>query len=426
MRESYARRIATAARLSAVALVIAAGIGAGVCSASAATFNPELVISNDNMRDYDSMSVRDIQAFLEAQPGVLKSLVTRDYDKVITLSKKTSNLNITPDTGETPKPASRIIWEACRMWKINPKVMLTMLQKEQSLLTTPPKPGSTTLARAVGAGCPGSLVDPENNPVATNKYPGFGNQIWHGARLLDGYGEGKNGSTVRLYFPGIGYGVYGGTHIHPKNLATYKLYVYNPSIGAKAPYGDLSDQACSGNANFWKIYRRYFGNPFANPRMRAIYRFRNRYNGTYLYTSSPAERYHLAAKHKKKWHLDGAAFSWDSSVTAPASVPMYRFLNKKTHKYSFTTSTTKFAARTSATGKLTWAYGGIAFRVARTSSTGALKVYRFTNRHTGGSFLTSSTRTVAKYRSYPYNLKWRYRGISFYLPRASTATSTTP
>ena len=75
--------------------------------------------------------------------------------------------------------------------------------------------------------------------------------------------DGKNGSTVRLYFPGIAYSVYGGTHIHPKNLATYKLYVYNPSIGAKAPYGDLSDQACSGNANFWKIYWKYFGNTFA-------------------------------------------------------------------------------------------------------------------------------------------------------------------
>ena len=160
------------------------------------------MISNDNMRHYDSMSASQIQAFLETQPGPLKDLVTRDYDKVITLSKTKNNYNTTPDKGETPKRASLIIWEACQAWKINPKVMLVMLQKEQSLLTRTTL-GSTTLARAVGAGCPGSLVFPSTNPVATNRYPGFGNQIWHGARLLDGYGEGKNGSTIPLFYEGI-------------------------------------------------------------------------------------------------------------------------------------------------------------------------------------------------------------------------------
>ena len=84
------------------------------------------------------------------------------------------------------------------------------------------------------------------NPVATNKYPGFGNQIWHGARLLGGYGEGKNGSTVALYRAGISCPTY-AARVYPANLATYKLYVYNPSV--------------DGNTRFWNIYNARFGDP---------------------------------------------------------------------------------------------------------------------------------------------------------------------
>ena len=83
--------------------------------AAAGEFDPEHIISNDNMRACDSMSQGD--------PGVsrdparpLKSLVTTDYAGV-------------------KRPASEIISLACRQWSISPKVMLTMLQKEQSLLT---------------------------------------------------------------------------------------------------------------------------------------------------------------------------------------------------------------------------------------------------------------------------------------------------
>ena len=83
--------------------------------------------------------------------------------------------------------------------------------------------------------------------------------------------------------------------IKPKNIATLKLYVYNPSIGAKTPYGDLSSQASnlSGNASFWWLYRKYFGDTFANPAVRTVYRFREIKNGAYLYTASQSERYKL-------------------------------------------------------------------------------------------------------------------------------------
>ena len=216
------------ARLFAVALAATFCLAFGaVSNASAATFDPEAVISDSNMRDYDSMSVSDIQAFLEAQTGSLADLKTADYDKVITLSKTKSNVNSTPDKGEAPKPASRIIWEACRAWKISPKVMLTMLQKEQSLLTRKPAARLQHACTCNRRGMPGSLVDPKNNPVATNKYPGFGNQVWHGARLLSSYGEGN--LSFPVYYAGISKTIYkidGKTHIppeEPRNVQALRL-----------------------------------------------------------------------------------------------------------------------------------------------------------------------------------------------------------
>jgi hypothetical protein len=211
-------------------------------AASAATFDPTRVIGDPQFRAAYSMKAVDIQAFLETQSGPLKSLVTTDY-----AGKK--------------KPASQIIYEACQKWNVNPKVMLTMLQKEQSLLTRTTL-APNTLSRAIGAGCPGGPA---------NKYPGFGNQMWNGARLLDGYGEGKNGSTIPLWKAPytIVTDIYQSPRVDVKtaNLSTYKLYIYNPSIGAKSPYGDLSSQSSnlSGNANFWWIFRKYFGDPLANP-----------------------------------------------------------------------------------------------------------------------------------------------------------------
>jgi hypothetical protein len=204
--------------------------------AFAATFDPAYVISDANMRDYTSMSAATIQTFLDSKPGPLKSLSFPRHN------------------GGPSAKASVIIWEACQTWHINPKVMLTMLQKEQSLLTrtTLVTSPNATLDWAVGMGCP-------DGSARLQQYKGFGNQIWYAAQRLDGYGTTT--SSIRpLWTPGLVYTV-NGVRLTMGSISTYKLYVYNPSIGAKAPYGDLSGQSCSGNANFWKIYSASFGDP---------------------------------------------------------------------------------------------------------------------------------------------------------------------
>jgi hypothetical protein len=356
-----------------VLLVAPAGMAAGV------TFNPEKIISDDNMRASDSLSQKDIQAFLDTQKGPLKSLVTTDY------------------AGKTRKPASQIIAEASRQWHISPKVMLTMLQKEQSLLTRTSLE-KNTLERAIGAGCPDGK---------TNKYPGFGNQMWHGARLLDGYGEGKNGSTIPLWKSP--YKTYAG--VKTRNVATYKLFVYNPVIGAKTPYGDLSKQSSnlSGNASFWWLYRKYFGDTFASPGKRTVYRFRDKKRGHFVWTASQAERYRLLKNTKYKY--ESVAFSWNTSTTVNPCT-MYRFYNRKNGGYLYTTSRAQRDKLKSKSQAKKWRYDGVAFGVSK-STTGTIPVYLFKNRKTGYPFFSTSPADKKKYASRTYRKKWVYKGIGF-------------
>jgi len=203
----------------------------------------------------------------------------------------------------------------------------------------------------------------------------------------------RDGERVKRYY------------ITPRNRATYKLYVYNPSV--------------PGNTNFYRIYKRYFGSPFAPPRMQPIYRFRKYSNGTYLYTKSIAERVKLrSATHSRYWEYKGRCYSVDNSATA-TTVPLYRFYNKARRTYSFTTSRRLYEERRTAAGRRIWSYQGVAFRVGKSKSAGAVPVRRFKRRTTGARWLTASTKVYAEYRKNTagFRRRWIYEGVVFYLPR---------
>ena len=114
-----------------VPLAVLGALLLGAAPALGHEFTPRLVISDAQMRDYDSMSAAQIQAFLNRRSGPLKRMSFARHD------------------GGPTAPASVIIWEAAQAWHINPKVLLTMLQKEQSLLTRRTL-ARNTLSRAMG------------------------------------------------------------------------------------------------------------------------------------------------------------------------------------------------------------------------------------------------------------------------------------
>ena len=262
-------------------------------SALAATFNPNLVMSDDNMRADNSMTAADIQAFLVYKKSLL---ATRSFPR---------------HDGGASAPASVIIYEAARAFRISPKVLLVLLQKEQSLITRSASGLVTgdhaTLDWAVGMGCPDSGVRYE-------KYRGFGNQLWYAAHNLSGYGEdglvvGKFLKSGQYYKP-----------VYPVNLATYKLYAYNPSIGITQPWPDQNTtRSLSGNAAFWVIHWRFFGDPFANPTVMSP-------------TSVSVPRVSSGARHGRTSTFASSLSPSSAAFGGGAKVSLYRLETKTVRK----------------------------------------------------------------------------------------------
>lgn len=177
-------------------------------------FNPNFIIADSDMTDYDSMTLIDIQAFLESKNSPLAYLSFDDY----------AGIN---------KRASEIIWQAAQESMINPKLLLATLQKEQSLVEDK-FPSQGQLDAAMGYGCPDS-------GGCLAKAKGFGKQVdgaaWQFRKYFDTPGSW-------FYKKGIEYSI-DGYSIVPLNQATANLYNYTPHH--------------HGNKRFWQIYQDYFG-----------------------------------------------------------------------------------------------------------------------------------------------------------------------
>jgi len=186
--------------------------------AVALSFNPNYIISDLEMTEYNSMGLNDIQKFLERKEGTLGTYITEDVD-----GKR--------------KRASEIIYNAAQTNKINPKVILVLLQKEQSLVENP-NPTQYNYDWATGYHRPDGS-DP--NDPALQKYKGFAIQIDGGAGSLRWYID--NYPTPWLYKIGQTYDI-DGYSITPQNLATVCLYNYTPHY--------------LGNYKFWQIWNRWF------------------------------------------------------------------------------------------------------------------------------------------------------------------------
>ncbi len=388
-------------RSASAALALAACVLLTLASpAVAATYDPLDVIPYDTYRASSSMTVADVQTFLEALPGPLKSVVAADHN-----GKK--------------KTAARIIWEAARSWNMNPKIILATLQKEQSLLTVSNSGNHARLLKAMGCGVYG--IDPITGKTK-NRFPGFGRQVWNGARLLSTY------EVTYGWFPGATRTVHARRSItatktvdgevveyarrisyrktiRPRNASTFALYIYTPYYPQKL---------------VWDVYVRYFGDPRRAPRLRPVYRFRNRSTGAYLYTISEGTRYSLKAKSSHTWSYGGTAFSIDTSSPVNAK-PLYRLRNTRTHRYQYTASTRMRDAFLSVRPRV-WVSSGTVGRVSTTAGTGA-PIYRLEHKRTHGILLTRYASTKKRLTA-GRRASFRYKGVAFYV--GHSAPTTTP
>lgn len=190
--------------------------------ASSANFNPNYLISDEEFTDYFSMELGEIQLFLDK--GYLADYKTEDID------------------GHT-RYAAEIIWRAAQRNGISSKVILVMLQKEQSLVTDD-DPNQDQLDWALGYGvCDNCSY---NNPDI-QRWRGFAKQINSATlQLTEGYLADIElmGQTVMGFAPGEACEIDGAIVI-PANNATAALYTYTPHL--------------EGNENFSTIWQAWFG-----------------------------------------------------------------------------------------------------------------------------------------------------------------------
>ncbi len=185
------------------------------------SYNPENLLSDAEMVNSYSMTKKELDQFLKR--GSLGTLVT-------------------PDVFGVPSTASDIIWQSSQQFELNPKFLLVLLQREQSIVEDK-TPTQDQLDWAMGyAVCD----DCSKSDPRIQKFKGFGKQVYYAAeRISKTYLTELNttGKTQTGIGPGIDH-VIDGTVVTPANFVTSILYTYTPHL--------------SGNKNFVKIWDRWF------------------------------------------------------------------------------------------------------------------------------------------------------------------------
>ena len=211
--------------------------------AKAANFNPNFIISDEEMLDSSAMDLDDIQTFLEARGSYLAHYTTKNaygvYKRASEIIYDAAVNNYDCDGVTNADNLSATQKEKlCTHITLNPKVLLVLLQKEQSLIEDP-SPSQRQLDWATGYGCPDSGGC---NP----RWKGFGKQVNSAALQFFDYMRNPQNYT---YKAGHTYTVTNTGRppmvITPVNQATAALYNYTPHV-------------YNGNYNFYKLWIRYF------------------------------------------------------------------------------------------------------------------------------------------------------------------------
>lgn len=178
--------------------------------------DPGNIISDADMQDHRSLSISTIDRFLKSRAGVLGQTV----------------VSVLNEAGQTVrKTTSEVIHAASLAYRINPKVLLVTLQKEQSLIEDS-SPSQGQLDWAMGYAVCDSCS--KSDPVI-QKYKGLAKQITSAA------------SRLRYYFdhPKEFRHQVGQTHVIDnvpiviKNQATANLYNYTPHLHGNRVFTNL-------------------------------------------------------------------------------------------------------------------------------------------------------------------------------------------
>lgn len=286
--------------LTMAAIVFIFGIGSyfikinnNVGAASITNFKAGNIISDYVFYNKSSMSVAQIQEFLNRQIGSCDTWGSQratdwgrgDITRAQFAKQKwgvnppfvcLNNYHENPNTNETSYEkgggwfqggvsAAQIIYDAAQKYGINPQVLLVMLKKESSgPLTSDKWPLKNQYRYAMGYACPDS--GPNNSANCNAKQAGFYKQVNLAAWQLKYYRDHPNDYRYKLGWNDIQYSpniACGTKRVYIENVATLSLYIYTPytpNDAALANYPGTAHCGAYGNRNFFMFFSEWFGN----------------------------------------------------------------------------------------------------------------------------------------------------------------------
>lgn len=274
------------ALLLAVALIGVTLYPAQASAVISSDWSAGQIIDDSVFYDNTSMSVADIQNFLNSKvpscdtngtqknsvnPGMTNAqyaasqgwpgppyVCLKDYMQVPRSDTIIDNFSGSVPNGSLS--AAQIIKNAADDWGISPKAILVTLHKESLNIIYDTWPIQYQYKNAMGYGCPDTApCDPS--------YAGFYNQVNNAAYQFKLY---KQNSSSYRYKPFQTNSIYynpnsacGASNVNVQNYATAGLYNYTPYQPNQAAlnnlYGTGDDCSAYGNRNFWRVFNDWFG-----------------------------------------------------------------------------------------------------------------------------------------------------------------------
>lgn len=242
---------------------------------SGADFNAGNIISDSVFYDGNAMTTADVQAFLGANmsrcsigdpgraPGTpygntsVAGKCFKDY--TVTTASRAANAYCNAYPGATNESSAQIVAKVGKVCGISQRVLLVLLEKEQSLITDS-WPFELQYRSATGYGCP-------DTAACDSDYYGLYNQIYMAAWQFKAYQARPTSYNYRpqqtntiLWNPNAACGT---SQVYIENSATAGLYNYTPYRPNQAALNNLygTGDSCSsyGNRNFWRIFSDWFG-----------------------------------------------------------------------------------------------------------------------------------------------------------------------
>ncbi|WP_369808088.1 LGFP repeat-containing protein, partial [Leucobacter chinensis] len=206
-----------------------------------------------------------------------------------TTTSEQANAYCSAYVGAKNETAAQIITKVGKACGISQRVLLIMLEKEQSLVTDE-WPTVAQFNKAMGYACPDS--GPGNSANCDENFYGFFNQVYSAAWQYQFYKKNPGRYRYKAYqtnsiqwHPNVSCGT---SQVYIENAATAALYIYTPyrpnQAALNAQWGTGNSCSTYGNRNFFMFYSKWFGSPTGYdvaPELASFYRAEGSERGVY-------------------------------------------------------------------------------------------------------------------------------------------------